>query len=134
MDVPGCSMQIVHIDIVGEPAEKLFLWGHSACALDNASLKKVIVFGGFGGMGRHARRNDLLLLDPYSGTLETIITVGNISLSPRMGHTSSVVGDHMFLIGGRTGPDKILNEVWAFLTVKNCWKLMQCGGSYFHPR
>ncbi|XP_028762976.1 tRNA wybutosine-synthesizing protein 2/3/4 [Neltuma alba] len=133
-DFPGCSLQIVHIEIVGESAEKLFLWGHSACALDNASHNKVVVFGGFGGMGRHARRNDLLLLDPYSGNLETIRTVGDLSLSPRLGHTSSLVGDDMFLIGGRTGPDKILSEVWVLDTAKNCWKLMQCGGSDFLPR
>ncbi|KAK4284380.1 hypothetical protein QN277_001222 [Acacia crassicarpa] len=133
-DFPGCSLQIVHIEIVGEPVEKLFLWGHSACAWDNASHYKVVVFGGFGGMGRHARRNDLLLFDPYSGTLETIKTVGDLSLSPRLGHTSSLVGDHMFLIGGRTGPDKILSEVWVLHTAKNCWKLVQCGGSDFIPR
>ncbi|XP_054785640.1 tRNA wybutosine-synthesizing protein 2/3/4 isoform X2 [Prosopis cineraria] len=132
VDFPGFSLRIVHIEIVGEPVEKLFLWGHSACALDYASHNKVFVFGGFGGMGRHAKRNDLLMLDPYSGTLQTIRTVGD--LSSRLGHTSSLVGDYMFLIGGRTGPDKILGEVWVLDTAKNCWKLMQCGGSDFLPR
>lgn len=114
--------------------EKLFLWGHSACALDNANHKKVVVYGGFGGPGRHARRNDLLLLDPYSGSLETISTSGCASPYPRLGHTASLVGDCMFVIGGRTGPDKILSDVWSFDTTNSCWKLLQCGGSVFPPR
>lgn len=134
MGSPGFSLPIAHIEVVGEPVEKLFLWGHSACALDNADHKKVIVFGGFGGLGRHARRNDLLLLDPYSFNLETIDTSGCACPSPRLGHTASLVGDLMFVIGGRTGPDKILNDVWSFDTTKNCWKLLQCGGSVFPPR
>ncbi|XP_061345502.1 tRNA wybutosine-synthesizing protein 2/3/4 isoform X2 [Gastrolobium bilobum] len=131
---PGCGPSIADIEIVGEPVEKLFLWGHSACTLDNAYHKKVVVFGGFGGTGRHARRNDLLLVDPCSGNLETISTFGCASPSPRLGHTASLVGDFMFVIGGRTGPDKILSEVWILDTTKNCWKLLQCGGSVFPPR
>lgn len=131
---PGSSLSIAHIDIVGEPVEKLFLWGHSACALDITDHKKVAVYGGFGGPGRHARRNDLLLLDPYSGNLETISTFGSASPSARLGHTASLVGDFMFVIGGRTGPDKILNDVWRLDTTKNCWELLQCGGSVFPPR
>lgn len=136
MSSPGSSLSlsISHIEIVGEPVEKLFLWGHSACALDNADHKKVIVYGGFGGLGRHARRNDLLLLDPYSGNLETINIFDDTSPSPRLGHTASLVGDRMFVIGGRTGPDKILSDVWIFDTTKNHWKLQQCGGSVFPPR
>ena len=61
--------------ISGEPVEKLFLWGHSACTLGNADHDyKVIVFGGFRGMGRHTLRNDTLLLDPLQGTLKAIHT------------------------------------------------------------
>ncbi|GAU18390.1 hypothetical protein TSUD_202790, partial [Trifolium subterraneum] len=96
--------------------------------------QSVIVCGGFGGLGRHARRNDLLLLDPYSGNLETISTFGCACPSPRLGHTASLVGDLMFVIGGRTGPDKILSDVWSLDTIKNCWKLLQCGGTVFPPR
>ncbi|KAF1887173.1 hypothetical protein Lal_00040770 [Lupinus albus] len=131
---PGSNLPIAHIEIVGEPVEKLFLWGHSACALNNGNHSKVVAFGGFGGMGRHARRNDLLLLDPYSGNLETISSFGEVAPSPCLGHTASLVGDHMFVIGGRTGPDKILNDVWILDTTQNCWKLLQCGGSVFPPR
>ncbi|XP_015941234.1 tRNA wybutosine-synthesizing protein 2/3/4 isoform X1 [Arachis duranensis] len=128
---PVCNVPITHVEVVGEPVEKLFLWGHSACALDNG---KVVVFGGFGGPGRHARRDDLLLLDPCSGNLEMISTPACESPSPRLGHTASLVGDCMFVIGGRTGPDKILSDVWILDTTKNYWRLHQCGGSVFPPR
>ncbi|XP_020225983.1 tRNA wybutosine-synthesizing protein 2/3/4 [Cajanus cajan] len=131
---PGSGLSIDHFEIVGEPVEKLFLWGHSACALDDGDHKKVAVFGGFGGMGRHARRNYLLLLDPYLGNLEMVSTVGCASPSPRLGHTASLVGDHMFVIGGRTGPDKILSDVWILDTTKNSWKLLQFGDDVFPPR
>ncbi|TKY54013.1 tRNA wybutosine-synthesizing protein 2/3/4 [Spatholobus suberectus] len=130
----GSGLSIGHFKIVGEPVEKIFLWGHSACALDDADHKQVIVFGGFGGTGRHARRNDLLLLDPYSGNLESVSTVGCASPSPRLGHTASLVRDCMFVIGGRTGPDKILSDVWILDTTKFSWKLLQCGDSVFPPR
>lgn len=134
MSTPGSDVSISHFDIVGEPAGKLFLWGHSACGLNNAAVKKVIIFGGFGGMGRHARRNDLLLLDPYSGNLEMVSTVGCASPTPRLGHTASLVGNCMFVIGGRTGPDKILSDVWILDTTMNSWKLLQCSDNLFLPR
>ncbi|TXG47030.1 hypothetical protein EZV62_026324 [Acer yangbiense] len=96
--------------ISGEPVEKLFLWGHSACTLGNADHDyKVLVFGGFGVMRKHSRRNDTLLLDPLQGTLKAIHTEG--SPTPRLGHSSSLVGDRMFVIGGRGDPLNIMSDV-----------------------
>ena len=92
------SLSMVQMMIIGETIEKLYLWGHSACTLDRFN-HKVLIFGGFGGVGRHARRNDSLLLDPSCGKLEKISV--REAPSPRLGHTSSMVGDLMFLIGGR---------------------------------
>ncbi|KAK0579381.1 hypothetical protein LWI29_025454 [Acer saccharum] len=47
--VPSCSLNITQMAISGEPVEKLFLWGHSACTLGNADHDyKVLIFGGFG--------------------------------------------------------------------------------------
>lgn len=116
--------------IVGEPVERLFIWGHSACTMPND--KKLLVFGGFGGIGRHARRNDCLLLDPLCGTLNAL-DVDNAP-SPRLGHTSSLVGDFMYVIGGRSDPVTILNDVWVLNTAKNKWSLLECTGSVFPPR
>ena len=107
---------------------KLFIWGHSATTVHN----KVIAFGGFGGMGRHARRNDLLQLDMLSCTLQTINVED--SPSPRLGHTSSLVGDCLYVIGGRTDPTYILNDVWVFDITQEKWTLLKCTGSSFSPR
>ncbi|OVA06603.1 tRNA transferase Trm5/Tyw2 [Macleaya cordata] len=129
---PQCSVSVVKMVITGEPVDKLFLWGHSACTLKNIHLNKVLVFGGFGGLGRHSRRNDTLILDPQSGTLEAINADG--PPSPRLGHTSLVVGECVFVIGGREDPTKILNDVWVFNTAKNEWRLLECTGSMFPSR
>ncbi|KAF2304683.1 hypothetical protein GH714_037467 [Hevea brasiliensis] len=124
--VSDCGLSIVKIVIVGEPLEKLFLWGHSACTLDHKNSKGILVFGGFGGMGRHARRNDTLLLDPLNGTLKAIDAVG--APSPRLSHTASLVGDFLFVIGGRSDPLNILDDVWILNTASNEWRLSECTG------
>ena len=117
---------------VGEPPEKLFLWGQSACTLSNIKPKKIIVFGGFGGVGRHARRNYFLMLDPQSGQLTEVDA--RTPPSPRLGHTSSIVRDQVFVIGGRGGPTQILNDVWVLYMLENRWMLLECTGSMFQPR
>nr|GMC77290.1 tRNA wybutosine-synthesizing protein 2/3/4 [Ipomoea batatas] len=118
--------------IAGESIERLFLWGHSASAMDGAFDKKVLVFGGFGGPGRHTRRNDLLLLDLPIGKLEVVDV--QETPSSRLGHTSSIVEKCMYVIGGRADPSNILNDVWAFSIANKEWRLLQCSGSLFPPR
>nr|POE67462.1 trna wybutosine-synthesizing protein 2/3/4 [Quercus suber] len=125
-------LRVVPIVVSGEEAvEKLYLWGHSACSL--ASEKKVLVFGGFGGVGRHARRNEALVLDPNSGTLELIGSV-EPSPSPRLGHSCCLVGDCAFVIGGRGDPVNVLGDVWVLNRAKSEWRLAECSGSVFPPR
>lgn len=82
-------------------------------------------------MGRHSRRNDCLLLDPLYATLQLIRTES--TPSPRMGHTASLIGESMFVIGGRADPVTILNEVWSLNTLNNKWNLLNCNG-FFPPR
>lgn len=123
------SFNLTAIEIDGEPVERLFLWGHSACSVGQ---KKIFIFGGFGGIGRHERRNDLVLLDVQSGMVEIVAVIG--APSARLGHTCSVVGDFMYVIGGRADPLNILNDVWVFDKAKNEWEFLQCSGSFFPPR
>ncbi|CAK7351211.1 unnamed protein product [Dovyalis caffra] len=120
-EASDCSLSASPIVVAGEPVEKLFLWGHSACILDRGSYNSVLVFGGFGGMGRHARRNDCFLFDPFGDKLKAIDVEG--APSPRLGHTASLVGDFVFVIGGRADPSNILNDVWVLNTAKLEWKL-----------
>lgn len=134
-DLKKSSLGVVPIVIVGgEAVEKLFLWGHSACTV---AENKVLVFGGFGGVGRHARRNEALVLDPCSGTLEVIGgggVEGSESPSPRLGHSCCSVGDGVFVIGGRADPVNVLGEMWMLNRRKNEWRLVECNGSVFPPR
>ncbi|XP_024992862.1 tRNA wybutosine-synthesizing protein 2/3/4 isoform X2 [Cynara cardunculus var. scolymus] len=124
------SLPIKPLVITGEPVEKLHLWGHSACTLETTkNPKSVLLFGGFGGMGRHARRNDSWLLDSVSGQLE-LVDFAN-SPPPRLGHTASLVGDLMFVIGGRADPGNVLNDVWVLSITNNEWKQFQCDGIDF---
>lgn len=126
------SLSTIQMVIVGQPIERIYLWGHSACVFNTATHKKVLIFGGFGGMGSHARRNDYFLLDPLCGKLEEVDTQGRPS--PRLGHTSSLVGDLMYVIGGRADPLNILNDVWVLNTKMRQWKLLECTGTEFPPR
>lgn len=116
---------------VSEPAERLFLWGHSACTLGGTNDKKVLIFGGFGGIGRHARRNDTFLLDPKKCTIEVFDVLK--APSSRMGHTATVVGDSMYVIGGRSDPLNCLNDVWMLKNRSKEWHLLQSSGSVFPP-
>lgn len=127
-----CILSVTQLKVHGEPVEKLFLWGHSACTIYKGSTRKVILHGGFGGMGRHARRNASLLLDPIDGTLETIDTTR--TPSPRLGHTASLIGEQIIVIGGRADPTNILGEVWALNTTTNEWTLLDCSGDSFPSR
>lgn len=130
--VSSSSLSVVKMDVVGEPVEKVFIWGHSACELGDKIHSRVFIFGGFGGMGRHGRRNDCFLVDPITAKLEANNVAGRPS--PRLGHTACVVGRDVFVIGGRAGPEYILSDVWVLNTSKNEWRVLECSGCVFPPR
>lgn len=129
---PDINLHTVKLVISGESIERLFLWGHSASTMDDVDKKKLLIFGGFGGMGRHARRHDLLLLDLECGRMEVLDVLD--APCPRVGHTSSMIGDSMYVIGGRADPSNILNDVWVFNVTKSDWRLLECLGTPFLPR
>ncbi|KAK3127155.1 hypothetical protein QOZ80_7AG0569120 [Eleusine coracana subsp. coracana] len=122
----------IALDISGEPMEKLFLWGQSACLFTIGGEQQVLTFGGFGGPGRHARRNYSLLLDHKSG----LLTEMNFKDSPppRMGHTITAVGNSIYVIGGRGGPSEILDDIWVLQSTEHTWSRLVCSGNFFRPR
>lgn len=120
------------LKISGEPIEKLFLWGQSSCVFAVGGEQRVLTFGGFGGPGRHSRRNYSLLLDHKSGLLTEMIF--KESPSPRMGHTVTSVDNSTFVIGGRGGPSEILDDAWALQSTENTWLRLECSGNIFRPR
>lgn len=125
-------MHAVSMTVVGEPVERLFRWGHSACVVDEGHQKQILLFGGFGGIGRHARQNDTLILDPVSGILKALH--GEILPPMRMGQSISTVGADVYLIGGRGDPAQIWNDVWVMHIATQKWELLHCCGSAFRPR
>lgn len=128
--VPELTLPVKPMLITGEPIEKLYVWGHSSCTLETTkNPKSVLVFGGFGGMGRHARRKDTWLLDSVSGQLQLV----DFSKTPsaRLGHTASLIGELMFVIGGRGDPGNVLNDVWALHTMNKEWMELKCSGIEF---
>ncbi|GAB2244817.1 hypothetical protein Droror1_Dr00000310 [Drosera rotundifolia] len=126
------SVPVARIDVVGQPVERLYLWGHSCCTLGSTKQKKLLVFGGFGGVGRHARRNDCLLLELSCGMLDEFGVKGGPS--PRMGQICVLVDDSIFVIGGRADPVNILKDVWILDLIRKEWKSAECSGSAFAPR
>ncbi|KAH9292810.1 hypothetical protein KI387_041985, partial [Taxus chinensis] len=128
----GCRPMAIKMRIVGEPLEKLFRWGHSTCVEYFTSSKSLIIFGGYGGRGRHSRQNDSLLLDTESGNLKTL----NVKdpPNPRMGHTALFVGQHLYIIGGREDPTRILSEVWFLHVTELKWHMVEFSGEVLPPR
>ncbi|EFJ20280.1 hypothetical protein SELMODRAFT_418563 [Selaginella moellendorffii] len=91
---------------LSESAAELFRrWGHSACNVGS----RLVIFGGYGGSGRHARLNDLLVLTVPDQELKRLEL--KTELSPRMAHTASVINDDIWIIGGRRGPHDLLADV-----------------------
>ncbi|KAD0533610.1 hypothetical protein R6Q59_016587 [Mikania micrantha] len=128
--VPEPILSIKPMVITGESVEKLHLWGHSTCTLEaTKNPKSMLVFGGFGGIGRHERRKDSWLLDSVTGELQLVDFLS--TPSARLGHTASLVGELMFVIGGRADPGNVLRDVWILNTTNNKWKQVQCTGTEF---
>lgn len=126
------DISTVALKISGEPIEKLFLWGQASCVFSVGKEQQILTFGGFGGPGRHARRNSSLLLDHKSGLLTELVF--KESPSPRMGHTVSAVDSNIYVIGGRGGPSEILDDVWVLQSNENTWSRLECSGNLFRAR
>ncbi|KAF8700374.1 hypothetical protein HU200_034309 [Digitaria exilis] len=125
-------LSTAELKISGEPIEKLFLWGQSSCVFTVGEEQRILTFGGFGGPGRHSRRNYSLLLDHKSGLLTEMIL--KEFPSPRLGHTLTSVGNSTYVIGGRGGPSEILDDVWVLQSSENTWLRLECSGNTFRPR
>lgn len=129
----GCSLPAAHLMVHGEPLERLHRWSHSAVTIKSSSGQaSILIYGGFGGQGRHARQEDLLILESSTNTLKGVETVK--SPGPRMAHVAVLVGSDMVVIGGRRDPSTCLGDVCVLDLTTNTWKYPATTGSYFPPR
>ncbi|KAK1556548.1 hypothetical protein Q3G72_007287 [Acer saccharum] len=148
--VPSCSLNISQMAISGEPVEKLFLWGHSACTLGNADHDyKVLIFGGFGGH-RHAAAVVGSKIYVFAGLTDNAISSSlhvldtdnlqwkELSVSgewPCARHSHSMVacGSQIYMFGGYNGK-KILGDLYSFDVHKCLWKKEEVAGKSPHAR
>lgn len=74
----------------------------------------------FGGEGRRAQFfNDLFSYDPATRTWQSIACKGAVP-SPRTSHSVCVIGNRMFVFGGRCGRRRF-NDCYAFDTRQSLW-------------
>eukprot|EP00741_Cyanophora_paradoxa_P009306 tig00000144_g9014.t1 len=97
------------------PSER---WGNSATLVGN----KVIVFGGYSrsssGIGRCF--NDLFVFDIATMSWEAPGVTGEPP-SERTGHSATLVGNRLYLIGGASAGDHCFNDVHIFDIEKRHW-------------
>ncbi|KAL2642169.1 hypothetical protein R1flu_009756 [Riccia fluitans] len=92
----------------------------------------VIIYGGYGGPDRHARKNDLLILNVEEGTLRSMQSTG--TPAPVMAHTATRVLNLMVIIGGRRDPSCILDTVSVLDLRSFEWRFPELTGARFSPR
>jgi N-acetylneuraminic acid mutarotase len=94
--------------------------GHSAVAVGSS----IVVFGGHGYNGKFEYYNDTHIFDGDTGTWHNVRCSGVLP-EPRYGHSVVVVGNRMFLFGGK-GQGTIFRDVhfldleeWAWVPVSS---------------
>lgn len=117
----------------GEPIERLQCWSHTAVhTTESNGQHSLLVYGGFGGPGRHARQGNSLVLDCLTGDLKCLETF--YVRPPRMSHVAVVVGQSMFVIGGRHDPSTCLGDVCILDLKTKTWHFPEVTGSHFLSR
>lgn len=129
----GCSLPAAHLDVRGEPVERLHCWSHTAVHTTAINgHHSLLVYGGFGGPGRHARQGNSLVLDCLTGELKCLETF--YTRPPRMSHVAVVVGQSMVVIGGRHDPSTCLGDVCVLDLKTKSWHFPEVTGSHFLSR
>ena len=94
----------------GGRSGELRRWGHSAAVVQNGTI---VVFGGYGGMGRHERMNDVVIIDPKTGTIASP-TCSGMAPAPRVLHACAMMPNNwMVIYGGRAGPKSPFGDTFV---------------------
>lgn len=127
----GCSVRAAHLSVFGEPKERLHCWSHTSIQWRNND-HSLLVYGGFGGTGRHARQGTPLLLNSVTGELQCLET--SCAPPPRMSHVAVTIGESMVVIGGRFDPSTSLGDVCVLDFITKSWHSPKVIGDSFPPR
>ncbi|KAJ7515500.1 hypothetical protein O6H91_22G015900 [Diphasiastrum complanatum] len=90
-------------------------WGHTCNAVEDGRL--IYVFGGYGKYD--CQTKDVHVFDAVKETWSKPVLKGTPP-SPRNSHTSTTVGDRIFVFGGTDG-HKPLDDFYVLDTVSNTW-------------
>ncbi|KAH6558001.1 hypothetical protein KP509_1Z082800 [Ceratopteris richardii] len=115
--------------------ELLNRWGHSTCLLpfsSSSSMTSLLIFGGYGGSIKQGRQNDLVLFTYEDGRVSSLCAM-NPPVA-RVGHTASLVGKNMVVIGGREDPSRVLGDVCVLNVDSMHWSYPKVRGVPFPPR
>lgn len=87
----------------------------------------------FGGTNNETRFNDVWSFDPRTNTWTQLDCIGYIP-SPREGHAAAMVGDVMYIFGGRDSEGLDLGDLAAFRISTKRWYTFQNMGPSPSPR
>jgi N-acetylneuraminic acid mutarotase len=92
--------------------------GHTAVVIKT----DLIFFGGhhYSGGGKFTYYNDTTVLDLETNTWH-VVKCGGTKPSPRYGHTASVIGNRMYIFGGKGPDEKLYNDIFFLDTLSWCW-------------
>lgn len=84
----------------------------------------VYCFGGYGAEGSNPTSylNDLIYYDMFNDIWVPITPAGPNIPSPRMAHTTDVIGNYLYLFGGYNG--NFLNDLWRYDFANNSWIML----------
>jgi hypothetical protein len=103
---------------------------------------RAYVFGGETSAGTLADNDMHVIILPSSGVLEADYTSFSARAAnglddvpgPRRGHTSTVIGDSIYMIGGEGGAvQEEKGRVWIYHTVQNTWAFLDPVTDSVHP-
>ncbi|KAG9394989.1 RhoGEF domain [Carpediemonas membranifera] len=111
-------------DTIGELPKAYW---HATCRVPTQDGDRIYIFGGYDGQDR---LDGLYSLNPVDWSVNKIEKAGVETMWPsaRCAHAMTVVGDSIYVIGGRDAHSNFLNDVWRFNITEQAWTEMPCSG------
>jgi len=124
-------MPVYEFDVVKSTCSRIKISGDNPPAMFLSSVTKgkddcIYIFGG-GIRQDTPYYNDMYKFDPKRNTFSRINTYGE-KPSPRLGHTATVIGENIYIFGGRT-PSGYNKEFYCFNIFNSTWSKLNTDSS-----